>query len=172
MWPWRGLAGWLARCVTPWPAARAAPPAVGFHSAPASPAPAAPPANRQNFKGAAGGAIFRAYPGPYQVDLRRACCGPEAGSLRAPAACRPLRCPCHALAPPASQRPLPGPAPAADCSARPAAPPSTCLQPAQIYSRTREGFSLVEERPEMPSLREVSLEVLPRAAAKLARANR
>lgn len=59
----------------------------------------------KNFKGATGGAIFRCYPGPYQ-----------------------------------------------------------------IYSRTAAGFSLVEERQEMPSLKEVSLEVLPRAAAKAAAA--
>lgn len=39
-------------------------------------------------------------------------------------------------------------------------------------SRTRDGWSLVEERDEMPSLREVSLEVLPRAAAAAASARR
>ncbi|PSC68442.1 LOW PSII ACCUMULATION chloroplastic [Micractinium conductrix] len=54
----------------------------------------------KNFKGATGGAIFRCYPGPFQ-----------------------------------------------------------------IYSRTARGFHLVEEREEMPSLREVSLDVLPRAAS-------
>lgn len=59
----------------------------------------------KNFKGSTGGAIFRAYPGPYQ-----------------------------------------------------------------IYSRTRAGFHLVETRNEMPSLREVALQVLPRAAAKAAAA--
>ncbi len=61
-----------------------------------------------------------------------------------------------------------------------AARPSTCcnqprpfphppLLAPQIFSRTREGFSLVEERQEMPSLKEVALEVLPRAAAAAAR---
>jgi hypothetical protein len=72
-------------------------------SCPIPPDPGAP--CPQNFKGATGGAIFRCYPGPYQ-----------------------------------------------------------------IYSRTAAGFSLVEERQEMPSLKEVSLEVLPRAAAKAASA--
>jgi len=62
------------------------------------------PSVLQNFKGATGGAIFRAYPGPYQ-----------------------------------------------------------------IFSRTRAGFSLVETREEMPSLKEVALEVLPKAAAAAAR---
>ena len=40
--------------------------------------------------------------------------------------------------------------------------------PFQIWSRTRAGFSLVEEREEMPNQREVALEVLPRAAAAAA----
>lgn len=44
-----------------------------------------------------------------------------------------------------------------------------CLTDPQIFSRTRDGFSLVEERQEMPSLKEVALEVLPRAAAAAAR---
>lgn len=56
---------------------------------------------------------------------------------------------------------------AGDQSPLPLAPSPSCLQ---IYSRTRDGFSLVEERPEMPSLREVSLEVLPKAAAAKAKA--
>lgn len=42
----------------------------------------------------------------------------------------------------------------------------------QIYSRTRFGFSLVETRSEMPDLRQVALEVLPRAAAAAAAAAR
>lgn len=58
----------------------------------------------QNFKGSSGGAIFRCYPGPFQ-----------------------------------------------------------------IYSRTRAGFTLVEERQEMPNQRQVALEVLPKAAAAAAR---
>ncbi|KAI3429306.1 hypothetical protein D9Q98_005401 [Chlorella vulgaris] len=58
----------------------------------------------KNFKGSSGGAIFRCYPGPFQ-----------------------------------------------------------------IYSRTRAGFTLVEERQEMPNQRQVALEVLPKAAAAAAR---
>ncbi|KAL4447481.1 hypothetical protein ABPG75_004700 [Micractinium tetrahymenae] len=42
----------------------------------------------------------------------------------------------------------------------------------QIYSRTRFGFSLVETRKEMPDLKQVALEVLPRAAAAAAAAAR
>lgn len=50
------------------------------------------------------------------------------------------------------------------CAAHPLAPP--------CRSRTRDGFTLVEERAEMPSLKEVALEVLPRAAAAAAAARR
>lgn len=66
---------------------------------------------------------------------------------------------------PGTARLLPAPPPAVISLTR-----SHLPSPApQIFSRTREGFSLVEERQEMPSLKEVALEVLPRAAAAAAR---